>query len=319
MSMLLRFALWCGLALTVASAPAGAQDYPTRPVRFVVTYAPGVVTDIVARVIAPEMAKLLGQPVIVENKPGADTVIGFEHVARGSPADGYTVVVSIVPGLASLPLLTKDLKFDPLKDLPPVIDLTDSRLVFGSSNKFPWRTMAELVAAARANPGKLNYGVASSLTRIMMEGFVKDFNIDAVQVGFTGGGPWNTALGQGTVEMGFIAEGAAVGLAERVTALAVTGEDRSKHFPNAPTFRELGYPDYRGLAISLNVRAGTPRVAIEKLHAAAAAVMKQPEVRTRLQGAGFDIIADSSMEAASRRLADQARFFAQVARATGTK
>lgn len=314
-SKLVASIVLCAAAFTQSAI---AQDYPNKPIRFVVTYAPGVVTDIVARIVAPEMSKILGQPIIVENKPGADTVIGFEHVARQSPADGYSVVVSIIPGLASLHLMGKPLNFDPLKDLPPIIDLTDSRLVFASSNKFPWKNMQEMLAVAKANPGKLNYGVSSSLTKILMEGFVKDFGINAVQVPFTGGGPWNTALGQGTVEMGFIAEGAAKGLADKLNVLAVTGDQRSTTFPSAPTFTELGQPSYRGLGISLNVRAGTPKEAVDKLYAAAARVMKMPEVRTRLQGAGFEVVAESTPATASRHLAEQSRFFEQIAKATAT-
>ena len=154
--------LSCSTVLALCCAPqAAAQEYPNRVIRIVITYAAGGVPDIVARIVAPEMSKVLGQPVIIENKPGADTVIGFDHVARLSPADGYTVVAAMVQGLASLPLLTKDLRFDAIKDLPPFIDLTDSRLVFGSAASYPWRSLNELMANARANPGKLNYGVAS--------------------------------------------------------------------------------------------------------------------------------------------------------------
>jgi tripartite-type tricarboxylate transporter receptor subunit TctC len=307
--------LSAALLSAVLPQHAGAQDYPNRPIKFVVTYAPSVVTDIVARIVAPEMSKILGQPIVVENKPGADTVIGFDYVARANPADGYTVVVTLVPGLATLPLLNKDLRFDAIAGLPPFIDLTESRLVFASSTKFGWKTMQELLNAARANPGKLNYGVSSSLTRIMTDGFVKDFKIDAVPVPFTGGGPWQVALLAGTVEMGFTAEGASIGQAEKLNILAVTGETRSRHFPAAPTFKELGFPDYKGLAISLNVRAGTPQQAIDKLYAAAAQAMKMADVKTRLQGAGFEPISDSTPESAARRLADQSRFFAQIAKA----
>ena len=213
-----------------------------------------------------------------------------------------------------MPILSKNLQFDPLKDLVPVIDLTDSRLVFGSAALFPWKTMLELVTAAKAQPNKLNYGTASPLTKIMMQGFAKDFGVQAVEVPFTGGGPWTTALGQGTVEMGFISEGAAVTLGERLRALAVTGETRSPNYPNTPTFKELGQPNYRGLIISLSVRSGTPKAAIDKLHNAAASALKDAEIRKRLQGAGFDVIENSTPKTAAQNLAEQAKFFAAVAK-----
>ena len=152
----------------------------------------------------------------------------------------------------------------------------------------------------------------------MMEGLVKDYGIKAQAVNFTGGGPWNTALGQGTVEMGWISEGAAVGLGDKLRPLAVTGETRSKHWPDTPTFKELGRPDYRGLVISLNTRAGTPKVAIDKLYAAAAAAMKVPEVRTRLQNAGFELIDNSTPQTAAQHLASQYRFFEQIAKSVGS-
>lgn len=306
--------LVAGLAITCVATAVSAQDFPTKPVRLISAYAAGSVTDVVARVIAPEMGKVLGQPVIVENRPGADTLIGTEHVARLSPADGYTVAVAIVSGLASMPALVKDLRFDPLKELPPVIDLTDSRLVFGSASKFPWKSVQELVNEAKAKPGKLNYGVASSLTRMLMQGLVKDLGITAQPVQFTGGGPWNTALGQGTVEMGFISESAAAALSTRLRGLAITGETRSPKFPETPTFKELGMPQYNGLIISLNVRAGTPKAAFDKLHAAAAHAIQMPEVKQRLLNAGFEAITDTSTASATRRLAEQGRFFAQIAR-----
>ncbi len=306
--------LSCAAAFALAAGFVQAQDFPNRPVKLVVTYAPGVVTDIVARLIAPEMSKSLGQPVVVENRPGADTVIGFDHVATKVPADGYTMVVTLVPGLATLPLSAPDLRFDPIKDLPPLIDLTESRLVFGSSNKFAWKTLDEMLGAAKSNPGKLNAGTSSSLTKLLVTAFARDFGINVVQVPFTGGGPWNLALAQGTVEMGFIAEGAAISASDKLNVLAVTGDERSKNFSQAPTFKELGRPNYTGLVISLNARAGTPKAALDKLYAAASQAMANPELRTRLQGAGFEPISGSTPDSAAKRLTGQAEFFAQTAK-----
>jgi len=227
-------------------------------------------------------------------------------------------VLSFVQGWASLPLLGQNLRFDPLKDLIPVMDIAESRLIMGSAAKFPWNTMQEFVAAAKADPGKYNYGVGSSLTKIMMEGFTKDFGIEAVQVPFAGGGPWTTALGQGVVEIGLISEGAALSLGDRLTALAVTGAERAENFPDAPTFVELGYPNYRNLTISIGARAGTPPVAIETLHAAVAQVLQKPEVQEKFRGAGLMVSANSTPETAARALSEQASFFASVAAVTAS-
>src|SRR4051794_19934239 len=114
------------------SAQAAAQDFPSKPIRYIVPYSPGATLDIVARTMAPEMAKALGQPVLVENKPGADAIIGFEYVAKQVPADGYTIAIAAVSGLATLQLTVKDLRFDPLKDLPPLTDMVEGRYIFGT-------------------------------------------------------------------------------------------------------------------------------------------------------------------------------------------
>ncbi|MBM3347432.1 MAG: hypothetical protein FJY55_13190, partial [Betaproteobacteria bacterium] len=129
----LGVALLAGSVLALGAGPAAAQPYPARPLRYIVPYGPGATLDIVARTMAPEMGRALGQPMVVENKPGADAIIGLEHVAKQSPADGYTVTIAAVAGLATLPLTAKSLRFDPLKDLPPVIGMVEGAYIFGSS------------------------------------------------------------------------------------------------------------------------------------------------------------------------------------------
>ena len=133
-----------GAICTLGAAPTPAQDYPSKPIRYIVPNTPGVIVDTVARVMAAEMGKNLGQPMVVENKPGGNHAVGFEYVAKQAPADGYTVVSVLVPSMAILPVTAKELRFDPLKDLPPVIGLAEGKYVFGSAASQPWKTLAEL-------------------------------------------------------------------------------------------------------------------------------------------------------------------------------
>lgn len=138
-----------------------AQDYPSRPIRFIVPNTPGSSTDFPARIISPAMSKLLGQPIIVENKPGAAQLLGYEYVAKQVPADGYTIAVVTVPALVTLPLTVKNLRFDPLKDLRPIIGLVEQRFLLASSSQESWNTFREMVGYAKANPGKLGAPVVT--------------------------------------------------------------------------------------------------------------------------------------------------------------
>ena len=138
-----------GLACALGAGLVCAQNYPAKPVRYIVPYGPGATLDIVARTMAPEMSRALGQPLIVENKPGADAIIGLEHVAKQSPADGYTVTIAAVAGLATLPLTVKELRFDPLKDLPPFSTMVAGRSYLGTPPNAPFDTALPIILQAR--------------------------------------------------------------------------------------------------------------------------------------------------------------------------
>lgn len=303
-------------ALALAAGTARPQDYPTKPLRIVVPSSPGQLLDIAARVMGPEMSKSLGQPVIVENKTGASQLIGYEHVARQSPADGYTMATVNVPGLATLPVTTKDLRFDPLKDLPPFLVLGEGRITLGSSSKLPWKSFAELVAYAKANPGKLNYGTSSVNARLATEALVRDLAIQGTHVPYPAAGPYVQALATGEVHMGLISDNGAIGLGDRFRVLAVSGEERRPPFLDVPTFKELHYPQIRGLSFSLNVRSGTPKAALDKLRAAGLRALQQPEVKATMAKLQLQPVSDTPEEAA-KRLAEEASFFAEMAKKVG--
>lgn len=302
-----------GVALIAATMPVAAQEYPSRRISVVVANTPGTTVDLVSRLVAPEMSRLLGQAIIVENRPGADSVIGFEYVARQMPADGYTIAAVSVSSLAALPASVKDLRFNPLTDLPPVIVLGTGRYVVGTASKESWKTINELVAYAKERPGKLNYGSFGSVVLLLAAALVRDLGLDMVHVPYKGGTPFLQSLVGGEVHLGFMNEAAAIGLGDRLRVLAVTGEKRRAPFADVPTFAELGFAHFQGASHSFNVRVGTPKVAIDKLYDAAAKALDTPDVKARFAKLQLEVSSDTP-EIAARKLAAEARLFLDIAK-----
>lgn len=296
-----------------------AQEYPTRPISFIVANPTGTPTDLLARTLAQEVSKAVGQPIIVENKPGANQVIAFEYVAKQAPADGYTWAMVYTTALVTLPLLVKDLRFDPLKDLTPIIGLAEDRLALWTSAKSPWKTFGELVKHAKANPGKLNYGYPSSGIRLTTEALIRspDLGLSIVNVPYKGSAPYYQAITSGEVHMGLGAVQVAVSQGDMVRILAVTGNTRMQAYPDVPTFTQLGYPYIRGVSYIMSARTGTPKSVIGKVHDAVARTLQQPATRTRLSSLGVEIMGDSSAESASKNQADEARLYAEIAKRIG--
>lgn len=295
-----------------------AQDYPNRPLRLIVPNTAGTLTDGIARVIAPEMSKRLGQPIIVENKAGAGNVIGLEYVAKQVPADGYTIVISSTSSTAMLPVIVKELRFDPLKDLPPFIGLAEGRLFLGTSAQLPWKTFAEMVANAKSNPGKLNYGSPAPNTRLMTEALVRGLGLEVLHVPYSAGGPYYLALASGEVHMGFVNEAITASLGDKLRVLAVTGDQRMAQLPNVPTLAELGYPSLRSLGFSLNSPAGVPKPVFDKLHATSAQTLQQADVKAQFAKLKLELTAQTP-EAALKSLTDEAGMYADIGKKIGIR
>lgn len=315
--VLIRFlasVITCSYAVSVPFAVA--QDYPSKPIKLIVATNPGTLGDTLARIVAPEVSKVLGQPVVVENKPGANSIIAYEYVAKQMPADGYTMVVVTAQGLPLLPLTEKELRFDPLKDLPPVIGIAETRFILGSSPGQPWKTFKEMVTAVKANPGKYNYGSANAQTRFPVLIIMQELGLDVAHIPYSGGGPFHTAMLSGEIQLGFTSASTGISFGEKLRILAVTGERRLPALPDVPTFRELGYPQVPGLNFTLNVRAGTPKAAIDKLYLSASRALQTPEVRSLLAKMSVDIV-ELNPDVAARRLADEAKLFADIAKKIG--
>ncbi|MBN9428143.1 MAG: tripartite tricarboxylate transporter substrate binding protein [Burkholderiales bacterium] len=286
--------LLCGLAVVAASllfvsqAYAQPDNYPSRPVRLVVGYAPGGPTDILARQVGTELAKVLGQTVVIENKAGANGNIGGSEVVNAKP-DGYTLLMGDLT-LATNPSLMKNMPFDPLKDLKAVASLAVAPLALVVHPSVTARTLPELLEYARNNPGKLSNGTAGNgnLTHLAGEVLKTTAGVDIQQVPYRGSGPALTDLVSGQISMVITGLSSTVGYIKeaRVRPLAITGKKRTPLFPDIPTFSEaLGKPMPElelGSWWGLFAPAGTPDAIVQKINAAANAALKNPEFHERL-------------------------------------
>ena len=267
---MIRSALQLLLALALC-APAWAQPaFPSRPVTIVVPFPAGGALDIVARALAEEMRKHLGQPVIVDNRPGAGGTVGSGLVARAAP-DGYTVLLGSVATHAIAPGLYRNLSYDALKDFAPITQLTAAPLLVASSATLNAATLSDLMTAVRAQPGKLNYASTGNGTAVHLAGEMlkSAANLDVVHVPYKGGAEAITALVKG--EVAYIVVNVELVLPQvrggKARALAVTGNRRIAALPDVPTLREAGLP---GVEITtwfgLFAPPGTPKAIVDRLN-----------------------------------------------------
>lgn len=272
--------------------------FPSKPIRIVVPYAAGGGADANARLLSQPLSQLLGQPVIVENRPGASGVLAAQAVLQ-SPADGYTLLFDTFPYAVNAVL--RKLPFDPVKDLVPVsqaINMPNMLVVQASA---PYRNLKELVDYARANPGKLNYASygAGGSAHLAAEMLRRDAKIDWVHVPYKGGAPAITDLLAGQVSAYFAnpVSGLAYIQSGRLRALATTGDKRMAALPDVPTFKESGYKDFEVVEWNgLFAPAGTPQVAIDRISVAVQQALRQPEVSHRLQTMGIEPVGNSPAE-----------------------
>lgn len=312
--------LLLSMILTVAF-DAAAQSYPTRPIRLVVGYAPGGGTDSVARVFADKVSQSLGQPVIVDNRPGAAGNIASDYVVRAAP-DGYTVLMGNVGPMAVNPYLYK-LSFDPKRDLAPVTLLATAPLLVVVNPKLPVHSLQDLVALARKQPGKLSYSSAGVGSSNHLAGAL--FNIEAgtdiVHVPYKGAAPAVTDLISGQVQVSFQtlpSVGSNV-KANLLRALAVTSAVRSPVFPDVPTAAQAGLNNFEVSAwYSIVVPAGTPRPVIERLHDAFVKALNQKDVIEKLRAEGA-LPAGTSPEEFGKFMQAESEKWGRVVKLSGMK
>jgi tripartite-type tricarboxylate transporter receptor subunit TctC len=271
------------LGLCLSAGVALAQDFPVRPVKIVVPAAAGGPTHITAQLLAEKMQISLGQPVIVEPKPGAGNNIGAEYVARSAP-DGYTLLFATTGTHAINQTLFKSLPFDPIKDFEPVSLVVQYPLMLVVTNDLPVKSVKELIDYAKKNPGKLNRASGGNGTSMHLSGelFVRQADIDAPHIPYRGSAPALNDLMGGHVQLMFDSMITTMPLVEggKVRALAVTGRKRSPAVPNIPTLAESGLPDYEATGwTGIVVPAGTPKDVIAKLNASIVQAIKSPELQ----------------------------------------
>jgi tripartite-type tricarboxylate transporter receptor subunit TctC len=274
------------LAASLMSGAARAQYYPDRPVKIIVPTPPGGPVDVVARITANYLQSALGQAFVVDNRAGAGNTIGSKDVAEATP-DGYTLLYSAASGLIIAPLLHRDAGYDPLVSYDPIALVGASSNILVVNPAVPANTVAELVAYAKANPGKINFssGGIGVLPHLIGEMFKARAGVDIVHVPYKGGGPSITDLLGGQVQMTF--EGTSVLLpliqAGKLRALAVTAAQRIPQLPDVPTMVESGYPNFVSTSwTGLLAPAHTPQAIIDKLNTAINEGLKTPELQAAL-------------------------------------
>ena len=294
-----RRVAWMTLALIAlallgvlgVAEPARAQPYPSRPIKLVVPFPTGGAVDYFARAVQPAISEALGQPVVIENRGGAGGMVGAGIVAK-SPADGYTLLLGNIASMAINKGIYASMPYEPLRDFAPVIRTVDVHYVLTIHPSVPAGSVADLIAWARAHPGRIRYGSAGSgsLPHLGTELLKAQAGIDMLHVPYKGGGPMVTDLVGGTIEL---ALGDQANLmphvqAGRLRALAVATPERSATFPALPTLAEAGLPGFEATAWQgLFAPAGTDVSVVDRLNRVFNDVMRQPAVRERLVAGGL--------------------------------
>lgn len=287
----MRSALATLVAALLVALPAAAQEYPAKPVRIILGFPPGGATDLVARLMAPKYAALLKQQFIVDNRPGANGVIGSDLAAKAAP-DGYTIHLATVGSLVLSPATSK-VPYDPLRDFAPISRAVALQNIFIVHPNLPVRSMKELTALARSKPGALNFassGLASPghLAGELFKGMAK---VNLVHVPYKGGGPAMIDLVAGHVEIFVAVISTAVPQvrAGKARALAVTGTRRAAALPDVPTVAETGFKGYEATNwYGMVGPANLPQPIVERLHKATVAVLEMPDMKQALLDQGIE-------------------------------
>jgi tripartite-type tricarboxylate transporter receptor subunit TctC len=279
------------LLLAAGATPAFAEDYPSRPVTILTPFAAGSATDTAARLIGKYLQDALGQPFVVENRDGAGGMIAAEAVARAVP-DGYTILLTSNSTHSAAPALFKTVPYDPIKDFTPIARVGSFPSFIAVTPDLPVKTIQELVAYAKANPGKINAGYGNSTGRITTETFKRRLNLDITPVAYRSNPAAVTDLMAGHVQMGVpdFSTGLPMLKAEKIRPLAVLTKERDPTLPDVPTLNETVMPGYDLLAwTGIFGPAGMPQKAVDTLAKPIEAALSKPEVRDRFRDAGVEI------------------------------
>jgi tripartite-type tricarboxylate transporter receptor subunit TctC len=311
----------CAMITAAAHAQPMQKNYPTKPVRIVVPQSAGASTDLVARLTAQKLAEAFGQPVVVDNRPGAGSIVGTDLVAKATP-DGYTLLV-VASSVTINPSLYKNLPFDPIRDLAPITQLSAYPNMLTVHPSLPVKSVQDLIAYAKSNPGQINYGSSGTGTGTHLSGelFKNMTGVQMVHIPYKGGAPAVTALLGGQVQLNFASIQSVLPhvRAGKLRAIAVTTAKRSPAAPEVPTIAESGVPGYdHGPWNGLFAPATTPRQVISRLNAEVVKALQTPEMKPVLSHEGADPIGNSPEEFAVIVKNETAKW-AQVIKSAGIK
>jgi tripartite-type tricarboxylate transporter receptor subunit TctC len=288
------------LCVLLAPGYAAAQDYPAKPIRIVIPYPPGGASDVTARLLGQKMSEAWGQQVVADNKPGANGILALEHVARSAP-DGYTLLIANLGPNAINPAVYSKLPYDPIKDFSTITLTTLVPQVLVAGPALPAKNIAELVAYARANPGKINYGTGGngSANHLAVELMASIANVKLTAVPYKGDAPAMADALSGQVAMTLPTVLAATPHIKsgKLRPLAVTTKTRVSALPDVPTMQEAGIQGYESVSWGgMMAPAGTPPAIINKLHGEFARILKLPDVVERMEALGSTVVGSGPAE-----------------------
>lgn len=296
---------WTALATALAvvcagSGPARAEDYPSRPIRLIVPFAPGGGNDTLARLYGQKMSEGLGQTVVIENRPGAGTTLATGQVARAAP-DGYTLLLSSIASHAVSPYLFKNVTYDPIKDFAPIALIGIAPVVLAVNLDVPAKTVAEFIALAKSKPGDLKYasgGIGSVMHTSAMV-FSQAAGVQMLHIPYKGAGPGYIAVMAREVDLAIDTAAAMLPYTStgKMRGLAIARKERQPEAPDLPTFAEAGLPGYEANGwYSIHAPAGTPKAIVEKLNKEIIRVSNLPDIKERLKQLGTETVADNTPE-----------------------
>jgi tripartite-type tricarboxylate transporter receptor subunit TctC len=316
--MIARRRLLLSLLAIAMAAPAAAQDYPARPIRMIAPFTPGSPVDVIARLLAQHLSSHLGQSVVVENRPGAGTTIGMKAAALAEP-DGYTLLFQS-SSLVVAPNMYKSLDFDPIKSFAPIANVAWGSWVTIVPPALPIKSPQELIAYAKANPGKLNFGFGQGTApQLVGEWFNRSNGLNIASVPYKGGMQAVTDMLGGTIHLNIGTTATLLPLIrqDKVRAIAVWGQRREADLPDVPTMVESGFPGTSlGFWVGLWAPAGVSEAIVNKLNGAANAALNSPEMKASMRRLGVEGRPGSPKEFADY-IADQAPKWAEIVAASG--
>jgi tripartite-type tricarboxylate transporter receptor subunit TctC len=310
------------LLLLLFVSTASAQSYPNKPIRWIVPYTGGGITDVVTRIVTQKMSGPLGQPVVVDNRPGANSILGSDLGAKAAP-DGYTMLTVIAGYAANVTLYQGKLPFDPLKDLVPVSLAGIAPLIMTVNNNLPAKDVKELIAYAKANPGKLNFGSSGigAAAHLTCELFKQTAGIDMVHIPFKGTAPATTAVMAGDIQILVDTPSSMMTHVRggKLRALGMFSAKRLTAFPDVPTIAEAGGPPLESSTwVLFMAPGGTPKPIIDRLAAETRKAINESEIKDRFTQLGIEPVGNSAEEA-KRFLDAEVTKWARVINTAGVK